>query len=108
MSTSFPKLEGFSLHLELITRLEQFEALQSDWNALLHYNATNEIFLTWEWQRTWWQFYHPGTLWVITARNETGQLVGIEPRFLDQPDLAIRPIRYAQANDYLDITPRPY
>ena len=95
------------MHLELITTLEQFEALQSDWNALLHYNATNEIFLTWEWQSTWWQVYHPGTLWVITARNETGQLVGIAPWFLEQPDRVIRTIGCVEVTDYLDILALP-
>src|SRR5260221_4118848 len=87
MSTSFPKLEGFSLHLELITTLEQFEALQSDWNALLHYNATNEIFLTWEWQSTWWQVYHPGSLWVIESHYYTGHLLVQSSWSIEQSDI---------------------
>jgi len=101
------RIVGSHLHLHLITTIEQFEELQPDWNTLLLHNATNEIFLTWEWQSTWWQVYHPGTLWVITAHDDSGQLVGIAPWFLEQPERVIRTIGCVEVTDYLDIIALP-
>jgi CelD/BcsL family acetyltransferase involved in cellulose biosynthesis len=95
------------LNLELITTLEGFEALQSEWNLLLPHNATNEIFLTWEWQTTWWWAYQPGSLWIVAARDERGILVGIAPWFIEQPDRVVRTIGCEEVTDYLDVLAAP-
>jgi CelD/BcsL family acetyltransferase involved in cellulose biosynthesis len=95
------------LNLELITTLERFEALQSEWNLLLPHNATDEIFLTWEWQITWWQTYQPGDLWIIAARDEAGVLVGIAPWFIEHPARTVRTIGCVEVTDYLDVLAAP-
>ncbi len=95
------------MQLELITTLDGFEALQSEWNLLLPQNATNEIFLTWEWQSTWWHAYRPGDLWVIAARNEAGTLVAIAPWFIEHPDRVVRTIGCVEVTDYLDVLVAP-
>jgi CelD/BcsL family acetyltransferase involved in cellulose biosynthesis len=92
-----------SLKFELITTFERFEALHDEWNALLLLNATNVIFLTWQWQSTWWQSYQPGDMWVLTARDEANTLVGIAPWFREAGSNVLRPIGCVAVTDYLDI-----
>jgi len=96
-----------TLKLEVLTTLEQFETLQTEWNTLLPYNATNEIFLTWQWQSTWWHVYQPGDLWVITARDEQGRLVAVAPWFIEQPGRVVRTIGCVEVTDYLDMLALP-
>jgi CelD/BcsL family acetyltransferase involved in cellulose biosynthesis len=93
--------------LEQITTNEGFYSLQSEWNVLLAANATNEIFLTWQWQSTWWEVYRPGDLWVITARDDSGRLVGIAPWFIEQPTRTVRSIGCVEVTDYLDVLVQP-
>jgi len=95
------------LKLELVTSLEQFEGLGHEWNSLLADNATNEIFLTWQWQHTWWQAYHPGDLWTIVGRDESGTLIGIAPWFVEQPSRVVRTIGCVEVTDYLDVLVMP-
>jgi len=54
--------------------------LQSDWDRLLAIASSNTIFLTWEWITAWWSAYgNPGDLRILTARDDSGSLVGIAP-----------------------------
>lgn len=67
----------------VITDSSQFYALKDEWNSLLQKSHTNTIFLTWEWVYTWWEvFGEGGDLFIITVRNEKGELVGIAPLFI--------------------------
>ncbi len=95
------------MNLELITTFENLELLQNEWNSLLPHNATNEIFLTWEWQSTWWQIYKPGDLWVVAARDESNRLVGLAPWFIYQPERVVRTIGCVEVTDYLDLLVLP-
>src|SRR5258707_33767 len=81
--------------------------LGAEWNSLLPHNATNEIFLTWEWQSTWWQIYKPGDLWVVAARDESNRLVGLAPWFIYQPERVVRTIGCVEVTDYLDVLVLP-
>src|SRR5690606_16851246 len=45
-----------------------FEALQAEWNALLRRSRFNTIFLTYEWQTTWWEYLGEGELWILAMR----------------------------------------
>lgn len=76
--------------MNLLTRTEvrlqiqihnTFEGLQPEWDDLLHRSEADDIFLTWEWQATWWQVYQPGDLCIVACRDETGQLVGLAPLY---------------------------
>jgi CelD/BcsL family acetyltransferase involved in cellulose biosynthesis len=53
-----------------------------EWNQLLSSGDTNSVFLTWEWQRTWWQSFGRGQLLLILAERE-GQPVALAPFFAD-------------------------
>lgn len=83
-----------------------FSELQSEWNELLRRSISDRIFSTWEWQTTWWQSYQPGTLWLITVREDSGNLIGIAPWFIEahpQHGRVVRPIGCVDVTDYLDI-----
>lgn len=61
------------------TEVELF-ALEEPWTALLAEVPGVSIFLTWEWVSTWWRHYgHDKSLWVLTAWDNAGHLVGIAP-----------------------------
>src|SRR5690606_29385498 len=88
-----------------------FAALQAEWNALLQRSRFNTLFLTYEWQTTWWEYLGEGELWILAMRsNETDELVGIVPLYLivnhDGP-WAGKPkfnvVGCIEVSDYLDI-----
>jgi CelD/BcsL family acetyltransferase involved in cellulose biosynthesis len=60
-----------------------FTALAAEWNGLLRRSRFNSLFLTHEWQTTWWQHQGEGALWILAFRQTaTGELVGIVPLYL--------------------------
>ncbi len=95
------------MQLHVYTTPEGFDTLQDEWAALLAVNATDEVFLTWEWQSTWWEAYQPGDLWLIAARNETGSLVGIAPLYVERDSRIVRIVGGLDVTDYLDLIVAP-
>ncbi len=85
-----PEGKGRIVKLDLVTSPEQFEALGHAWNALLPWNA-----------------YHPGDLWVFVAHDDSGDLIGIAPWFIEQPSRVVRTIGCVEVTDYLDVLVRP-
>jgi CelD/BcsL family acetyltransferase involved in cellulose biosynthesis len=88
-----------------------FAALADEWNALLKQSRANSIFLTYEWQTTWWRYQGEGELWIIALRQpETEQLVGIVPLYRvshTSGELAgkhkLNLVGCIEVSDYLDI-----
>jgi CelD/BcsL family acetyltransferase involved in cellulose biosynthesis len=63
-----------------------FAALRAEWNALVQKCRYDTIFLTYEWQTTWWEYLGGGELWIVAfRRQDTDQLVGIAPLYLVTP-----------------------
>ncbi len=59
-----------------------FDELRSEWNELVKRSRTNTLFLTWEWQKTWWEtFGAEKQLWIGTLRDEDERLLAIVPLF---------------------------
>jgi CelD/BcsL family acetyltransferase involved in cellulose biosynthesis len=87
-----------------------FDDLREEWNELLIGNRGNQIFLTWDWQSIWWESYHPGRIWALVARDDqTGQLLGIAPWFIDDMisgKRVVRTIGCVDVTDYLDVIAR--
>jgi len=85
------------MRLELYEHIEGFDALQAEWNALLQHSATDVLFLTWEWQRAWWNAFGEGkSLHLRAVRDDSGSLNAILPllaqkTFLD-PTALLPPI----------------
>jgi hypothetical protein len=52
-----------------------FEHLAGEWNDLVRSSRSNTIFLTYEWQTTWWRYLGQGELWLVTFRRpESGRI----------------------------------
>lgn len=94
---------GYLLNVEVYNDIQVFESLKPEWNDLVNRSAANTIFLTWEWQSTWWNAYHPGNLWVVACRNDEGQLIGIAPWFIGESDQSVHFIGCEDVTDYLDV-----
>lgn len=81
-----------------------FEMLRAEWNTLLSQSTHNHLFLTWEWQSTWWKVYQAGTLWILAIYDED-RLVGIAPWFIEERTgkRIVRTVGCVDVTDYLGI-----
>lgn len=60
-----------------------FNALKDEWNGLLQQSRFNSLFLTWEWQTTWWYNLGRGESWILAFRHpQTHELFGIAALYL--------------------------
>ncbi len=87
-----------------------FEKLRGEWNALLRRSDTDTIFLTHEWQSTWWRFFAPGRDLFLLALRERGELVGIAPFYrqrLPEGQAVIQLIGGTEISDYLNLIALP-
>lgn len=84
-----------------------FWALKPEWNSLLHRSHSDTLFLTWEWQSTWWQHLGEGELLLLGFRSsEEGRLVGIAPLFRTRSENGCRILNIVgcrDVSDYLDL-----
>ena len=94
--------------MELIVYRDEtgFDALRDEWNVLLGRSRFDTIFLTWEWQSTWWRHLgaQRGPLYLLAAR-EAGRLIGILPLYLSQADdvHCLTVVGCVEVSDYLDL-----
>ncbi|MCW5875461.1 MAG: GNAT family N-acetyltransferase [Anaerolineales bacterium] len=98
------------MRIETIQTMEDWAALQSDWQALLQHSHQNTPFLTYEFQRAWWQHLGGGewgdaNLHILTGRDESGRLLGIAPLFAAGDKLLF--IGSHEIADFLDFIARP-
>ena len=93
------------MHLTVFQDDSAFNELKGEWNALLRLSATHEIFLTWEWQSTWWSIFRAGELLVVAVRAEDGRLVGIAPWFVHHVggERVLRTVGCVDVTDYVDL-----
>jgi CelD/BcsL family acetyltransferase involved in cellulose biosynthesis len=66
---------------QVYTDATGFSALRQEWNPLLRNGISDTIFLTWEYQSTWWEHLGEGELYLVAVRNGS-RLAGIAPLFL--------------------------
>jgi CelD/BcsL family acetyltransferase involved in cellulose biosynthesis len=73
-------LEHSPYQIERLETLAQLDTLEKEWTDLIAEIPTAPVFLTWEWVRTWWlHFGQSRELWLLTARDQEGNLLGIAP-----------------------------
>ena len=62
---------------------KQFSESKVAWNELLDRSNADPLFSSWEWQHTWWEVFSDPSmeLLLLTAIDETSQLVGIAPLY---------------------------
>lgn len=82
-----------------------FDALADEWNAILKRSPSDTLFLTWEWQKTWWTWLGEGDLCLIAVRDEGGRLVGIAPLFIEVVEgrRTLSFVGCEDVSDYLDM-----
>jgi CelD/BcsL family acetyltransferase involved in cellulose biosynthesis len=94
------------LSAEVHTDVRAFTTLKGEWNYLLQKSGTNTPFLTWEWQRTWWdRFGAESQLSIVSVRDE-GDLVGLAPFFSSSTSENHRTLQLVggiEVSDYLDL-----
>lgn len=97
------------VELTAYTDARVFDQLRPEWDALLHRSTADLIFCTWEWQSSWWKAYHAGQLWVITCRDDNGQLIGIASWFIENSngERVVRTVGCVDVTDYVDIIADP-
>ena len=81
-----------------------FDALASEWNALLRASQADTPFLTLEWQTAYWRALGEGTLKVVEVRDDDGTLIGVAPLFRVTLDgqRSLRFVGGVDPSDYLD------
>ena len=83
-----------------------FSELHSEWNDLLQRSRIDTIFLTWEWQSTWWRHFGAsrGLLYLLAARV-SGRLIGLLPLYESSTDgrVNIQVVGCIEVSDYLDL-----
>ncbi len=85
-----------------------FSDLRDEWQELLADSDANRIFLTYEWLSIWWTVYHPGQVWAVVLRDDSGRCQGIVPWFVTEMDgeRVVRPIGCVEVTDYVDVIAR--
>lgn len=64
---------------------ETFLRSRNEWNKLLEQSGANQLFLSWEWQSSWWKIFSETNkmeLRLYVATTDDGMLVGIAPLYL--------------------------
>jgi CelD/BcsL family acetyltransferase involved in cellulose biosynthesis len=62
-----------------------FRDLREDWTGLLQESKANKLFLSWEWQYTWWETWASqlGLRLILLKAYRGDRLVGIAPLYVD-------------------------
>lgn len=103
------------MRIVIIRSLPEFLSLETEWNDLLAVSASHVPFLRHEYLVAWWnglgggEWSH-GELYIVTARRDDGQLIGIAPLFLTdnrEGEPALMLLGSIEISDYLDIISRP-
>ncbi len=93
-----------------IRTFEEWNILRPEWNTLLACSASHVPFLRFEYLTNWWKTlgggeWKTGELFIPTANNEDGVLIGAAPLFFTQNregDKAFEFIGSIEISDYLD------
>ncbi len=79
------------MHLSRISQVEDLQPLKETWNELADGNPC----LSWDWLVSWWgQYGVENVLYVMVARSDQGEVVGIAPWYLDQGQPLSKTIRF--------------
>ncbi len=88
-----------------------FDALREAWNDLLRQSQTDTIFLSWEWQTTWWRHWGTDELYLLHWHDpESDRLLALAPLYIERtPDGRRRLLLVGgiEVSDYLDIIVTP-
>lgn len=105
MQIDFAPKDDVSVTITRHTDPGVFEALHTDWTALLSRSDHNTVFATPEWHRAWWQAYQPGELYLLACHDDTDTLIGLAPWFIDSSSeqRVLRAVGCVDVTDYVDL-----
>ena len=87
-----------NLILRLVDTAYEFWKLRTRWDHLLERCPSRNVFLTWEWLSTWWEFYGDGKRLLIVTAERDGALAGIAPLYVSVTNVArlmsVRQLRF--------------
>ncbi len=66
---------------------DDFKSCKEEWNELLARSTSDPLFMSWEWQQTWWNIFaqnEPVSLQLFIARDSNNKLIGIAPLYLSK------------------------
>jgi CelD/BcsL family acetyltransferase involved in cellulose biosynthesis len=93
------------MRTQVYTDAAGFAALRQEWNPLLRNSISDTIFLTWEYQSTWWEHLGEGELYLVAIRDDS-RLSGIAPLYLTTSDEGLKTLSIVgcrDVSDYLDL-----
>jgi CelD/BcsL family acetyltransferase involved in cellulose biosynthesis len=95
------------MRIEYHFQSDGFWACKPEWNDLVRRSSHDNLFLTWEWQSTWWKHLGEGDLVLLGFRSdEDGRLVGIAPFFRTrngEGQSVLSLVGCRDVSDYLDL-----
>lgn len=69
------------LKLDIVESVKGFAALKEDWNRLADNFSGGNVFLTWEWQYTWWSHFGEGKQLHLIIVRDGEKAVAIAPMY---------------------------
>ncbi len=99
------------MHITVIRSETEWSEIADEWNQLLGKSISNVPFLRFEYLNAWWQHRGGGewpksVLYIITARDDEGNLVGAAPLFLSKNhagESVLLLLGSIEISDFLDI-----
>lgn len=103
------------MQIETLRDQNGWAAIAKDWNALLENSHVRVPFLTFEFQRAWWDHLGGGEwkdaeLNILVGRSPEGQILGIAPLFRTKNSAGERVLHFVGTHeiaDFLDFIVRP-
>ena len=82
--------------LKKVNTTQEFKKLKERWDSLLEQSSDPNIFLTWEWLYTWWEFYSSRyQLFILVILDQEEKILGIAPLCLTRSStLRLKALRF--------------
>lgn len=96
------------IYLKIVDTTQEFRELKYKWNSLLEQCSNPNVFLSWEWLFTWWEFYSASyQLCILLALDQEEDILGIAPLCLSRTSkLKLKTLRFIGTeevcSDHLD------
>ncbi len=99
------------MQINIVRTLSEWDSFSKEWNSLVENSASDVPFLRHEYLSTWWQTsgggeWAQGDLYIATACQPDGSLVGAAPLFFTQNrdgEAAMMLLGSIEISDYLDV-----
>ena len=67
-----------TIHTRILSGFDDPACAPEAWTRLLEQSPTNVVFLTWQWQRAWWETCGAGQLLLVAAERD-GRVIALAP-----------------------------